>query len=60
MFDYEQKCLMYLSDAYTLMYGFIGKKLVDKLGIRGEDALREASRQFGYDRAETSRKSTWR
>ncbi len=56
MFDYEQKCLMYLSDAYTLMYGFIGKKLVDKLGIRGEDALREASRQFGYDRAETSRK----
>lgn len=56
MFDYNQKCLMYLSDAYTLMYGFVGKKLVDKLGIQGEAALRAGSRRYGYDRAETSRK----
>lgn len=56
MFDYKEKCLMYLSDAYTLMYGFVGKSLVNRLGLPGEAALREASRQYGYDRAETSRK----
>lgn len=55
MFSYEQRCAMNISDAYTLMYGFVGKKLVDTLGIKGEAALREGSRQYGYDRAETSR-----
>ena len=55
MFDYKQRCIMNISDAYTLMYGFVGKKLVDTLGVKGEAALREGTRQYGYDRAETSR-----
>ena len=55
MFDYHQRCLMNLSDTYTLMYGFVGKQLVEDLGVDGEAALREASRKFGYDRAECSR-----
>ena len=55
MFDYTQRCIMNISDAYTLMYGFVGKQLVDTLGIKGEAALREGSRQYGYDRGETSR-----
>ena len=55
-YNYDQRCVMYLSDAYTMMYGFVGKKLIDRHGLPGDAALREASRQFGYDRAEASRK----
>ena len=56
MYTYEQKCVMNLGDAYTLLYGFIAGNLIDKLGKSGERAVREATRQFGYDRAETTRK----
>ena len=55
MYTYEQKCVMNLADTYTLMYGFIGKRLVDRLGVAGERALRQGSRLYGYDRAEKSR-----
>ncbi|MGN0405467.1 MAG: L-2-amino-thiazoline-4-carboxylic acid hydrolase [Bariatricus sp.] len=56
MYTYEQKCIMNLGDAYTLLYGFIAKNIIDRLGLEGERAVREATRQFGYDRAETTRK----
>lgn len=56
MYTYEQKCIMNLGDAYTLLYGFIAKSVIDRLGLDGERAVREATRQFGYDRAETTRK----
>lgn len=56
MYTYEQKCTMNLGDAYTLLYGFISKAVIDRLGLDGERAVREATRQFGYDRAETTRK----
>lgn len=55
MLNYTQRCNCNLSDAYTLMYGFIGKKLIEELGMEGEAALREGSRQYGYDRGETAR-----
>ena len=45
MLNYTQRCKCNLSDAYTLMYGFIGKKLIEELGMEGEAALREGSRQ---------------
>ena len=32
MYTYEQKCVMNLGDAYTLLYGFIAGNLIDKLG----------------------------
>lgn len=51
MLNYTQRCNCNLSDAYTLMYGFIGKKLIEELGMEGEAALREGSRQYGYDAA---------
>ena len=56
MYTYEQKCVMNLGDAYTLLYGFIAGNLIGRLGKSGERAVREATRQFGYDRAETTRK----
>ncbi len=55
MYTYEQQCVINLADSYTLMYGFIGRSLCDRLGIPGEGALRQACRLFGYDRAEKSR-----
>lgn len=54
-YTYEDKCTMYLSDYYTMMYGFIGKHLIEDLGIEGEKALRKGTREFGYDRAEVKR-----
>ena len=56
MYTYAEKCTMNLADSYTLLYGFIAGKLIQNCGVEGEAAVREATRQFGYDRAETTRK----
>lgn len=56
MYTYEQKCIMNLADSYTLLYGFVAGSIIEKNGLAGEAAVREATRQFGYDRAETTRK----
>ena len=55
MYTYEQKCMMNLGDAYTLLYGFVAGNIIETCGVDGEAAVREATRQFGYDRAETTR-----
>lgn len=54
-YTYSQKCLMDLSDNYTLMYSFISRELLNTFGIDGERAVREATRRYGRDRGETSR-----
>lgn len=56
MYTYEQKCVMNLGDVYTLLYGFVAGTMIRRLGLDGESAVREATRQFGYDRAEATRK----
>lgn len=56
MYTYEQKCLMNLGDSYTLLYGFIAGSIIEACGLEGDAAVREATRQFGYDRAEVTRK----
>lgn len=56
MYTYEQKCLMNLGDSYSLLYGFIAGCIIEKCGLEGDTAVRQATRQFGYDRAEVTRK----
>ncbi|HHW27006.1 MAG TPA: L-2-amino-thiazoline-4-carboxylic acid hydrolase [Firmicutes bacterium] len=55
MYTYEQKCMMNLSDAYTMLYGFIVQSVLDRFGEEGERWVREGTRRFGRDRALTSR-----
>lgn len=45
--DYEAD---HLQDQYTLMFGIIGRRILQELGIEGERALREAVRRYGRDR----------
>ncbi len=40
----------HLQDCYTLMYGFLGKALMEQCGVDGDAALREATRRYGRDR----------
>lgn len=56
MYTEQEKCTMNWADSYTLLYGFIAKRMIENCGLEGEAAVREATRQFGYDRAETTRK----
>ncbi len=46
MYTYQQKCTMNLGDSYTLLYGFIAGTLMERLGMDGETAVREATRQL--------------
>ena len=55
MYTEQEKCTMNWADSYTLLYGFIAKRIIENCGLEGEAAVREATRQFGYDRAETTR-----
>lgn len=55
MLNYTQRCICNLGDAYTLMYGFIGKRLINDLGLDGDIVLREGTRKYGYDRGEAAR-----
>lgn len=45
--DYEAD---HLQDQYTLMFGILGRRILQELGIEGERALREAVRRYGADR----------
>lgn len=40
----------HLQDQYTLMFGILGRRILEELGISGEQALREAVRRYGADR----------
>ncbi|MDR1732718.1 MAG: L-2-amino-thiazoline-4-carboxylic acid hydrolase [Synergistaceae bacterium] len=55
MYTYEERCVMNLGDCYTLLYGCIGRQLLDDHGETGEKALRDATRRFGIDRALATR-----
>ena len=55
VYSYEQRCMMDLSDNYTLLYAFIGRALISKYGTEGERALREGLRRYGRDRGLASR-----
>ena len=56
MYTYAEKCIMNLADSYTLLYGFIAGSIIENCGLKGEAAVRESTRQFGYDRAENTRR----
>lgn len=45
--DYEAD---HLQDQYTIMFGILGRRILQELGIEGERALREAVRRYGADR----------
>lgn len=47
MLNYTQRCNCNLSDAYTLMYGFTGKKLIGGAGHGGRSCAARGSRQYG-------------
>ena len=40
MYTYEQKCMMNLGDAYTLLYGFVAGNIIETCGVDGEAAVR--------------------
>ncbi len=45
-----------LQDQYTIMYGILGKTLIEDLGYDGEAVLREATRRYARDRGLADRK----
>ena len=47
--------IMNLADHYTLLWGFLGRSVLEQCGEKGERALREGTRRFGRDRAEALR-----
>lgn len=55
MYTQEQMEIMNLADSYTLLYSFLAGPLLERFGTEGEQALREGTRRFGRDRAETLR-----
>lgn len=56
MYTYQERCLMNLSDIYTLLYGYIADSLIQAFGVDGERAVREGTRRYGDDRARTLRR----
>lgn len=56
MYTREQMENMNLADSYTLLYSFLAGPLLTRFGVDGERALREGTRKFGRDRAESLRK----
>lgn len=55
MYSYKEKCIMNLSDNYTLLYSFIAESIIDYFGEIGESAIRKGLRKYGTDRGVTSR-----
>ena len=55
MYSYEQKCIMDLSDNYTMLYAFIADSLIRSFKTEGERSVREALRRYGRDRGLCSR-----
>lgn len=57
MYRYAERCIMNLSDHYTLLYGFIAAHLMNRYGMEGERAVREGTRRFGIARGVASRET---
>lgn len=55
MYSAEELQIMNLGDNYSLMYSFLAGSLIKECGEKGEKAVREGTRRFGRDRAETLR-----
>lgn len=55
MYGKEEMQIINLDDNYTLLYPFLARSLIERCGERGEKAVREGTRRFGRDRAETLR-----
>ena len=55
MYTREEMEIMNLADSYTLLYSFLAGPLLAQFGVEGERALREGTRKFGRDRAESLR-----
>lgn len=55
VYTIKERYIMNLGDIYTLMFGYLGEGLIRSFGLRGEAAVREATRCFGKDRGKTLR-----
>lgn len=55
MYNEEEIQIMNLADNYTLLYPFLARSIMEACGEKGEKAVREGTRRFGRDRAETLR-----
>lgn len=55
MYSDEELQIMNLDDNYTLLYPFLAQSIIEMCGEKGEKAVREGTRRFGRDRAETLR-----
>ena len=55
MYTQEEQEIINLADSFTLLYSFLGQALIQRFGLEGERALREGTRRFGRDRAESLR-----
>lgn len=55
MYSDEEIQIMNLADNYTMLYPFLARSIIDMCGEKGEKAVREGTRRFGRDRAETLR-----
>lgn len=52
----NEKAIMNCTDTYTMLYGCLVRSILSELGAEAERAVRLATRQYGYDRAEVSRR----
>lgn len=55
MYSDEELQIMNLDDNYTLLYPFLARSMIEMCGEKGEKAVREGTRRYGRDRAETLR-----
>lgn len=55
MYSVEEMQIINLGDNYTLLYSFLAGSLIKQCGEKGEKAVREGTRRYGRDRAETLR-----
>lgn len=55
MYTIEDMEIMNLADSYTLLYSFLARSIMEQCQEKGEKAVREATRRYGRDRAETLR-----
>ncbi|MDR1732213.1 MAG: L-2-amino-thiazoline-4-carboxylic acid hydrolase [Synergistaceae bacterium] len=57
MFTVKEMNVINLQDSYTLFYGILGGHVIERLGLKGESALREGVRRFGRDRGTKRREA---
>lgn len=56
MYTKEQLEVIHLQDSYTIMYALIAREIINKLGAKGDQIVREATRRYGKDRGQKRRK----